>query len=73
MFHIYHREELTEKYNAKLSSEMNGPIHEVMSRLIKAVTKSKITIPGSFKRYVSVAQDAVFFNPLLKLYVVLYR
>ena len=44
-------EELTEKYKSKLSSEMNGPIHEVMSRLVKAVTGRKITIPGTFKRY----------------------
>lgn len=48
---FYLREELTEKYKSKLSSEMNGPIHEVMSRLVKAVTGRKITIPGVFKRY----------------------
>ncbi|XP_046840265.1 FACT complex subunit SSRP1-like isoform X2 [Xenia sp. Carnegie-2017] len=44
-------EEIQEKYKSKLSLEMNGPIHEVMSRLIKAVTGSKITIPGSFKSH----------------------
>ena len=44
-------EELTEKYKSKLSSEMNGPIHEVMSRLVKAVTARKITIPGTFKSH----------------------
>lgn len=45
------RDEITEKYNSKLSTEMAGPIYEVMSKLIKAVTGSKITVPGSFRRY----------------------
>ncbi|XP_028418489.1 FACT complex subunit SSRP1-like [Dendronephthya gigantea] len=64
-------EELTEKYKSKLSSEMNGPIHEVMSRLIKAVTGSKITIPGTFKSHSSFSSISCsykagsgFFYPL---------
>jgi structure-specific recognition protein 1 len=57
----FYREELTEKYKSKLSSEMNGPIHEVMSRLVKAVTARKITIPGTFKRYLLFFWEKSYF------------
>ena len=42
---------------------MTGPIYEVMSKLIKAVTGSKITVPGSFRRWVIAKQSTTIpFN-----------
>lgn len=44
------REELKEKYEGKISQEMDGPIYEIVSRLMKAVVGRRITVPGTFKR-----------------------
>jgi structure-specific recognition protein 1 len=41
-------EELQEKYEGKLEREMKGPTYEVISKLLKAITGKKITIPGNF-------------------------
>ena len=48
---------------------MNGPIHEVMSRLVKAVTARKITIPGSFKRYLQTIYVLYFSQACNILYI----
>ena len=47
-----HREELKEKYDGKLSQELEGPLCEVFSRLMRVMVGRKITVPGSFKKYV---------------------
>lgn len=44
-------EDLQEKYENKLQKEMSGAEYEVISRVFKAVTNRKITVPGSFFRY----------------------
>ena len=44
------REELKEKYEGKITQEMDGPISEIVSRLMKAVVGRRITVPGTFKR-----------------------
>merc|ERR1711935_1003343 len=41
--------ELATKYDNKLQRKMSGATYEVVSRLMKAVTSRKITVPGSFK------------------------
>lgn len=41
-------EDLQEKYENKLQKEMSGAEYEVISRVFKAVTNRKITVPGSF-------------------------
>ena len=41
--------ELATKYENKLQRNMSGATYEVVSRLMKAVTNRKITVPGSFK------------------------
>ncbi|KAK3083995.1 hypothetical protein FSP39_006426 [Pinctada imbricata] len=41
-------EDLEKKYEGKLQKEMNGPEYEIISRVFKAVTNRKITVPGSF-------------------------
>lgn len=41
-------DDLKEKYDGKLQKEMSGPEYEVISRVFKAVTNRKITVPGSF-------------------------
>lgn len=43
-------EDLQEKYDNKLQKEMSGAEYEVISRVFKAVTNRKITVPGSFFR-----------------------
>ena len=48
----YHREELKEKYDGKLSQEMEGPLCEIFSRLMRVMVGHKIIVPGSFKKYV---------------------
>lgn len=44
------REELERKYDGKLTKEMSGAEYEVVSRLMKALTGKKITVPGNFNR-----------------------
>jgi len=41
--------ELKEKYDNRLQKNMQGATFEVVSRLMKAVTGRKITVPGSYK------------------------
>lgn len=41
-------EVIKEKYDGKLQKEMFGKTYEVLSKLLKAVTGRKLTIPGSF-------------------------
>lgn len=41
-------DELEEKYEGKLQKEMTGPEYEIVSKVFKAVTTRKITVPGSF-------------------------
>jgi hypothetical protein len=46
------REEIQEKYEGKLSKEMQGLEYEIISRLMKTLVNRKITVPGSFVGYV---------------------
>lgn len=41
--------ELKDKYEGRLQKNMTGATFEVVSRLMKAVTGRKITVPGSYK------------------------
>jgi len=41
-------EEIAEKFDGKLTREMSGPSYDVISRIIKALTSKKITVPGNF-------------------------
>lgn len=41
-------EEIQEKYEGKLQPEMTGLEYEVISKVFKAVTTRKITVPGNF-------------------------
>lgn len=47
---MWHREELKEKYNGKLSQELNGPLYEVFARLMRVMVGKKMIVPGSFKK-----------------------
>ena len=42
------REECS-KYGSHLQKEMTGPLHEVFSKVMRAMVGKKITVPGSFK------------------------
>ncbi|RDD41116.1 FACT complex subunit SSRP1 [Trichoplax sp. H2] len=42
------QEELNQKYENKVNKTMEGPIYEIFSRLLKALTDRKITLPGAF-------------------------
>ena len=44
------REELEKQYQGKLTQQMNGPIYEVLSRVMKAVASKKIVVPGNYRR-----------------------
>lgn len=54
MVFLQFREELKEKYEGKITQEMDGPIYEIVSRLMKAVVGRRITVPGTFKRCINV-------------------
>ena len=47
-----HSEELQEQYEGKLSREMSGMFYEVFSRVMRVLVGKKITVPGTFKRYI---------------------
>jgi structure-specific recognition protein 1 len=42
-------EEECSKYGSHLQKEMTGPLHEVFSKVMRAMVGKKITVPGSFK------------------------
>ncbi|XP_062512467.1 FACT complex subunit SSRP1-like [Corticium candelabrum] len=42
-------EELKQRYDGKLEKQMDGPLFQVVSRVMKTVVGRKITIPGKFK------------------------
>ena len=46
------REELSEKFGNKLKQEMNGPLYEIFAKIMREIVGKKITVPGSFKKYV---------------------
>ncbi len=41
-------EDIEKKYGGKLTQEMSGPDYEVVSKIFKAITTRKITVPGGF-------------------------
>jgi structure-specific recognition protein 1 len=43
------KEEIKEKYDDKLESEIEGPLYDVLSKLFKNLAKVSILIPGEFK------------------------
>ncbi|CAK9291352.1 unnamed protein product [Gordionus sp. m RMFG-2023] len=43
--------QIKENYEGKLSQEMSGKTFEIFSRLIKALSGNKITVPGNFKSH----------------------
>lgn len=47
--------EVEERFEGKLQKNMQGPHYELVSRLMKAVTGRKITVPGNFKSNSSLA------------------
>lgn len=48
-------EELKEKYEGKITQEMEGPIYEIVSRLMKAVVGRRITVPGTFRGHAGIS------------------
>ena len=46
---VVFREELKQRYDGKLEKQMDGPLFQVVSRVMKTVVGRKITIPGKFK------------------------
>lgn len=44
-------EEVKEKFDGKLEQTMEGPIYELLSRIIKAITSKKVTQPKDFTGY----------------------
>ncbi|KAK9512299.1 hypothetical protein O3M35_000757 [Rhynocoris fuscipes] len=42
----FSEEELAEKYEGKLTKEMSGPTHEVLSKIMKVLVNRKITVPS---------------------------
>ena len=44
-------EEVQEKFDGKLEKTMEGPVHELLSKTVKAVTQKKITQPKDFTGY----------------------
>ena len=63
----YRREELKEKYDGKLSQEMEGPLCEIFSRLMRVMVGRKIIVPGSFKKYVEKDLSLPIFSFILSL------
>ena len=51
---LLHSEELREQYEGKLSREMSGMFYEVFSRVMRVLVGKKITVPGTFKRWVCI-------------------
>jgi structure-specific recognition protein 1 len=45
---VFFSQDLEDKYEGKLTKEMNGPSYEIISRVMKALLTRKITVPGSF-------------------------
>ena len=43
------REEIKEKYGDKLQPDLQGSLHEVFSKVMRAVVGRKVTVPGSYK------------------------
>jgi structure-specific recognition protein 1 len=41
-------EAIQEKYGSNLQKQMVGPYHDIVSRLFRAITEQRITVPGSF-------------------------
>ena len=52
------REELKEKYEGKISQEMDGPIYEIVSRLMKAVVGRRIT--GNVREYILCTYECTY-------------
>lgn len=44
------REVILEKYGNNLQKKMEGAYHDIVSRLFRAITEQRITVPGSFVR-----------------------
>ncbi|XP_056626171.1 FACT complex subunit SSRP1a [Triplophysa dalaica] len=42
-------DEVEKRYEGKLSKNMNGPLYEIVSRVMKALVNRKITVPGNFQ------------------------
>jgi len=41
-------EQIQEKYGNNLQKKLQGPYHDIVSRLFRAITEQRITVPGSF-------------------------
>lgn len=42
-------DEVEKRFDGKLSKNMNGPLYETVSRVMKALVNRKITVPGNFQ------------------------
>ena len=51
----FYSEEIKERYgdSTKLSHQLSGSFYEIFSRVMKVFIGKKVTIPGSFKKYVA--------------------
>ena len=61
-------EEIKERYgeNTRLNHEMSGSFYEIFSRVMKVFVGKKVTIPGSFKRYVGIYfYLIIFLKPMI--------
>ena len=56
-------EELQEQYDGKLTREMSGSFYEVFSRVMRVLVGKKITVPGTFKRYVYCLRSVFSLGP----------
>ena len=73
-------EEIEEKYGELLSQELELPLHEILSRILKAMTKISIVIPAGFKSEKGTeaikcsvrAQDGYLY-PLQKSFIFIHK
>ena len=73
-------EEVKEKFDGKLEREMNGSTFEVLSKILKALTGKKVTIPGTFVGHsgtpavsCSHKTQSGFIYPLERGFIFLYK
>lgn len=47
-------EAINDKYENKLQKRYDAPTYEVVSTVFRALTNRKVTVPGTYRRYVYV-------------------
>ncbi len=73
-------EELKDKFDGKLQKEITGPTYEVISKILKALTGKKVTLPGNFLGHsgtpaITCSHKAAsgFVYPLERAFIFVYK